>query len=211
MPAEVGRGRIPLDQKHTFDRAISERRFSLLQTRATGFLFGTQTHMAITKAKKESLLASAKDVLSKTSSVAFVAFRGLTVAEVNELRAGLKKEGVKYTVVKKTLLKKALDSGNVEGTMPELPGEVAFAYLKEGDDVTAPARTLQIFVKKFKEKLSLLGGVIEKKYLSLQEVKVVATIPATPVLRGMFVNVINSPIQRFAIALSEVAKTKSAA
>ena len=165
--------------------------------------------MAITKTKKASLLASATETLSKTASVAFVSFRGMTVAEVNELRASLKKEGVKYTVLKKTLLKKALDSQSIEGTQPELPGEVAFAYLKEGDDLTAPARSLQSFVKKFKEKLAFLGGVIEGKYLSQSDVKSVATIPALPVLRGMFANVINSPIQRFATALAEVAKTKN--
>jgi large subunit ribosomal protein L10 len=164
--------------------------------------------MAITKAKKAELLKGATDALSKTVSVTFVAFKGITVAEVNELRGALKKEGVKYTVLKKTLLKKALSEKSIEGTMPELPGEVAFAYLKEGDDLTAPARTLQTFVKKFKEKLIFLGGVLDGKYLSQGDIQSVATIPAIPVLRGMFVNVINSPIQRFAIALAEVAKKK---
>lgn len=165
--------------------------------------------MAITRAKKESLLKGATEALQKAVSVVFVSFRGLTVAEVNELRGTLKKDGVKYTVVKKTLLKKALTEKGYEGTMPELPGEIAFAYLTEGDDITAPARGLQTYVKKFKEKLAFLGGVLEGKYLSQGEVISVATIPGVPVLRGMFVNVINSPIQRFAIAMSEVAKTKN--
>ncbi len=164
--------------------------------------------MAITKAKKESLLKGATDALSKTLAIAFVSFKGLTVAEVNELRTALKKEGVKYTVLKKTLLKKALDAKQIQGDAPELSGEVAYAYLVDGDDITAPARNVNVFVKKFKEKLLLLGGVLEGKYLSQKEVQSVATIPAIPVLRGMFVNVINSPIQRFAIAMSEVAKTK---
>jgi large subunit ribosomal protein L10 len=115
---------------------------------------------------------------------------------------------VKYTVVKKTLLKKALTAKNYVGDMPELPGEVAYAYLTEGEDITAPARGMQAFVKKFKEKLTFLGGVLEGKYLSQKQIVAVATIPAIPVLRGMFVNIINSPIQRFAIALGEVSKSK---
>jgi large subunit ribosomal protein L10 len=166
--------------------------------------------MALTKQKKGEILGALTDSLGKTTSAVFVGFKGLTVAEVNELRAALKQEGVKYGVVKKTLLKKALSEKGYEGDMPELPGEVAMAHLAGGEDLTAPARALQTFVKKFKEKLAFLGGVLEGKYLSQSEITVVAQIPATPVLRGMFVNVINSPLQRFAIALSEVAKTKNA-
>jgi large subunit ribosomal protein L10 len=165
--------------------------------------------MALTKDKKKEILADLSDTLAKTVSTVFVSFRGLTVAEVNELRSALKKEGVKYGVVKKTLLKKALSEKGYGGDMPELPGEIAMAHLTEGEDITAPARALQAFVKKFKEKLSFLGGTLEGKFLNQSEITGVAQIPATPLLRGMFVNVINSPLQRFAVVLSEVAKTKN--
>ena len=165
--------------------------------------------MAITKQKKAEILASLGDAVKRTASGIFISFKGLTVAEVNELRAELKKDAVKYQVVKKTLLKRALADKGLSGDEPALPGEVAFAYLTEGEDLTAPARGLQVFVKKFKEKLAFLGGFVNGAYLSLDETKAFAAIPPTPVLRGMFVNVINSPIQRFAIAMSEVAKTKN--
>ncbi len=165
--------------------------------------------MAITKQKKVEILAKLAAGLKDAATGVFVAFKGLSVAEVNALRAELKKEKVKYTVVKKTLLKRALADKALSGDQPDLPGEVAFAYLAEGADVTAPARALQVFVKKYKEKLAFLGGFIDGTYLSQDETKGVAAIPPTDVLRGMFVNVINSPIQRFAVALSEVAKTKN--
>lgn len=165
--------------------------------------------MAITKQKKQDILQKLDTALKSVTSGVFVSFKGLTVAEVNTLRADLKKEKVKYTVVKKTLLKRALADKNIGGDQPELPGEVAFAYLTEGADVTAPARTLQVFVKKFKEKLAFLGGFIDGKYLSMDETKSVALIPSVDTLRGMFANVINSPRARFAVALSEVAKTKT--
>lgn len=169
--------------------------------------------MAITKKKKEEILTKISEALKGSASSVFVGFKGLTVSEVNVVRAELKKEGVRYTVVKKTLLKRALEAQNVEGILPELPGEIAVAYLEKGgmagqSDITAPARGLQGFVKKLKEKLAFLGGVIEGKYLSQSEIIGIATIPPVQVLRGMFVNIINSPIQRFAIALSEVAKQK---
>jgi len=165
--------------------------------------------MAITKQKKGEILAKISGVLKETASVVFVGFKGLTVSEVNALRAELKKDAVRYSVVKKTLLTKALEAQRVEGTLPELPGEVAIAYLEKGDDITAPARGLQAFVKKLKEKLVFLGGVIEGKYLSKGEMATIAIIPSVPVLRGMFVNIINSPIQRFAIALNQIAEKKA--
>lgn len=165
--------------------------------------------MAITREKKADILATLGDVMTKTVSGVFVSFTGLTVAEVSELRRELKKDAVKYQVVKKTLLKRALGDKNLSGDMPELDGEVAFVYLTEGADLTAPARGMQVFVKKFKEKLAFLGGFIDGAYLSRDDTKALAVIPPVPVLRGMFANVINSPIQRFAIALGEVAKTKN--
>lgn len=166
--------------------------------------------MAITRAKKETLLAGITDALSSAVSLVFIHFNGLTVHEGNQIRASLKKEGVQYHVVKKTLLRKALENKKYEGVMPELPGEVAIAYLTHGDDVTLPARGLNSFVKKLSGKLAFLGGVLEGAYLSQGETVAIAQIPPTPVLRGMFVNIINSPIQRFAIALGEIAKQKSA-
>lgn len=165
--------------------------------------------MAITRQKKADILSKLGEVMKQTASGVFVSFKGLTVAEVNELRSALKADKVKYQVVKKTLLKRSLNDKNLAGDMPSLDGEVAFAYLTDGEDLTAPARGMQVFVKKFKEKLAFLGGFIDGAYLSLNETKSLAVIPPTPVLRGMFANVINSPIQRFAIGLAEVAKTKT--
>lgn len=167
--------------------------------------------MAITREKKASILASVKEASESAVAMAFVHFKGLTVAEVNELRAELKKEGVRYTVVKKTLLKRALSEAGIAGDMPDLPGEVAFAYLpkENGDDLTAPARTLNAFVKKFKEKLVFLGGVVEGRFLTKEETAEIAAIPPVPVLRGMFVNIINAPIQSFAIALNQIAEKRA--
>ncbi len=164
--------------------------------------------MAITRKKKEEILTKITEAMKNAASAVFIGFKRLTVAEVTALRSELKKDGVRYMVLKKTLLKKALAAKAPSGTLPELPGEVAVVYLENGDDITAPARGIQGSMKKLKEKLVFLGGVLEGKYLSMGEVVQIATIPPIPVLRGMFVNVINSPLQRFAIALGEVTKKK---
>ncbi len=166
--------------------------------------------MAVTKAKKQELLALLNDIVGGALSIAFVHFKGMNTKEVDEVRRSLKGEQVRYTVVKKTLLARALNEQGVKGDMPSLEGEVAIAYLPKsaGTDASAPARLLNEFVKKFKTKLVFMGGVLENAYLTKAEIEMYAAIPPVPVLRGMFANIINSPLQRFAIALGEVAKTK---
>lgn len=162
--------------------------------------------MAITKNKKSEILAKLTDALSEATSVAFVGFSKLTVADASKMREALRASGVRYFVAKKTLIKKVLTDKGVPGDMPELPGEVALAWTTE--DVTAPARGIHDFGKKLKGAVALLGGVFEGALVGREQIVAVATIPPVPVLRGMFANLINSPRQRFAIALGEVSKLK---
>jgi large subunit ribosomal protein L10 len=163
--------------------------------------------MAISKDKKSAILAKLTDALKDATSVAFVGFSKLTVKDASEVRKQLKAAGVKYYVAKKTLIRKALVAKGYTGEIPELPGEVAVAWTSE--DVTAPARGVHEFSKKLKGALSLLGGVFEGAFADAKQMIAIATIPPVPVLRGMFANIINSPRQRFAIAIGEVAKTKN--
>lgn len=159
--------------------------------------------MAINKQKKQEIVASFTAALKDSQSVAFVNFHKLTVAQSSALRRALRAEGVGYYVGKKTLLKRALDTYGYTGELPSLDGEVAIAY---GADLLAPARVVYEFQTKNKDTISLLGGIFEGTYKNKEEMTSIATIPPLQTLRGMFVNIINSPIQRFVIALDQIAK-----
>jgi len=165
--------------------------------------------MAINKNKKREIVAKIADALKEAVSVVFVGFTRLTVAEASKMRKQLAQAGVRYFVAKKTLLRLALKQHGYEGEEPALPGEVAIAWTK--DDVIAPARGVYEFGKnkKLKGTLTLLGGIFEGMFANAEKMVALATIPSMPVLRGMFVNIINSPRSRFAVALAEVAKTKT--
>lgn len=163
--------------------------------------------MAITKAKKQDIVAKVADALKDAVSVVFVRFNKITVADTSAMRKSLKGEGTSYYVAKKSLLKRALKEAGYEGTPPELGGEVAIAWTTT--DATAPARAIHEHSKKH-EGLAILGGMFEGKYLDASGMKAIAIIPSVLVLRGMFVNVINSPIQGMAIALSKIAEKKGA-
>jgi len=162
--------------------------------------------MAITKQKKAEILEKVQGIVKGARTLVFANFKGLTVAQATELRRALRAEDVGYTIAKKTLIKRALAEGGFEGEMPEIPGELALAY---GTDELAPARELASFVKKFPERLSFAGGVFAGRYVGAAEMKSIAAIPPQNVLRGMFVNIINSPIQRLAVVLGEIAKKKA--
>ena len=166
--------------------------------------------MAISKDKKREIVAKLTDAFKEASSVAFVGFTKLTVKDASRLRSELSSNGVRYFVAKKTLIRKALETRGYTGTLSDLPGEVAVAWTA-GDDVTAPSRGVYEFGKKLKGVLTLLGGVFENAFIGAPQVVAIATIPPMPVLRGMFVNIINSPIQGFVMALDQISKTKTSA
>lgn len=162
--------------------------------------------MAITKQKKVSLVSDATEKLGSAESIVFVGFKKLPVKETIQLRRNLKGEGVGFTVLKKTLLKRVLDTKNIEGDYPELAGEVAIAY---SSDLLAPARLIHEFGKTHKEQISILGGVFEGKYMDQGAMTGIATIPPREVLLSQIAFLLKSPMQRLAIGVSAVAAKKA--
>ena len=162
--------------------------------------------MAINKAKKTEIVDKLKKAFKDAKSLVFVNFKGFSVGNTTLMRRTLKGEKISYTVAKKTLTSKALEGEKFEGEKPELPGELSLAW---GEDLVAPAREVYNFVKKFPENLKILGGVFEGRYMTALEMIEIAKIPGLDILRGKFVNIINSPIQRMAIVLNEIAKKKA--
>ena len=130
--------------------------------------------MALKKAQKKEILDKVTDIAKNAKSTVFVNFHGLTVAESTELRRVLRAAGVSYSVAKKTLATKAFNAKGFTGTMPSFLGELAIAY---GEDLTAPAREVRGFEKKFEGKLSILGGTFENKFMSKAEMTEIASIP----------------------------------
>lgn len=164
--------------------------------------------MAITKAKKQEVVEKISESVKDAASVVFVHFKGLSVADTSAMRKSLRDGGVGYYVAKKTLIRRALENAGYQGTMPELPGEIALAWSNE--DATQAARDIFEHGKKHKGALAIMGGIFDGKFTDAEGMNAIATIPPVPVLRGMFVNVINSPIQGLVIALDKISEKKSA-
>ncbi|MEY2664322.1 MAG: ribosomal protein large subunit ribosomal protein [Candidatus Parcubacteria bacterium] len=167
--------------------------------------------MPRTKVAKKEILDKVTTIVGtlneKTGSMVFVNFHGLKVADTMLVRRQLKGEKIGFFVAKKTLIRKALTEKGFTGTMPEFNGELGIAY---GADLIAPAREVHTFQNKYKGSISILGGIFEGKYMSKDEMTAIALIPSQKTLQAMFVNVINSPIQGFVMAIDQIAKKKTA-
>ena len=150
--------------------------------------------MAISKNKKEAIVQNLKEELKEAEGIVFVKFRGLSVEESTDLRNTLRKENCSYKVAKKTLIKRVLDDISPQGEAPILDGEVAISY---GKDQIAPARGIFAFTKKAEDKIKILGGILENKYLSSDKVISLAKIPSREVLYEQVVGTLNAPIVGF--------------
>lgn len=163
--------------------------------------------MARTKNQKKEIIEKLDTIISGAKSLVFVNIHKLKVADATVMRRQLTKDNVGFFVAKKTLTEKSLSTKKLEGKIPDLVGEFGLAY---GNDLIAPARGVYEFQKKFKDQVNIVGGVFESRYMNKDEMLAIATIPPLQTLYGMFVNVINSPIQGLVVALDQIAKKKTA-
>jgi large subunit ribosomal protein L10 len=104
-------------------------------------------------------------------------------------------------------VKRALDAHGVTGTQPELPGELAIAWSM---DAVASAKGVHEFAKTHKDKIALVGGVYQGKYLSKDEIVTLAAIPSMLGLRSQFVGMLNNSIANVVRAIDAKAKKEEA-
>lgn len=164
--------------------------------------------MAKTKEQKQEIITKLENAMKGAASTVFVHFNKVNVAEESAMRRDLRKDGLGYTVAKKTLIRRALEALGHNTSELQLDGEIAIAY-GGGDDVTVAARTLHEFGKKLTDRLTIVGGIFEGKLMGATEMREIATIPPLQSLRAMFAQLVNSPRQRFAVVLSKVAESKN--
>ncbi|MEK4630368.1 MAG: 50S ribosomal protein L10 [Solibacillus sp.] len=139
------------------------------------------------------------------ASVVVVDYRGLTVAQVTELRKQLREAGVEFKVYKNTLTRRASEIAGVEGINEFLTGPNAVAFSNE--DVVAPAKIINEFAKK-NEALEIKAGIIEGTIASVEDVKALAELPSREGLLSMLLSVLQAPVRNFALATKAVADQK---
>ena len=150
--------------------------------------------MAISKDKKNTLVADLTELLSGAKTTVYAKYQGLTVAELQELRKAAREAGVKIKVVKNRLVRVAMGQIAVykDTDTTGLTGQLLYAVSDE--DEVAPAKVLAAFAKTHKA-LSIAGGFNDLgNTLSEDEVKTLAAMPTKDELIAQVVAQLLSPV-----------------
>lgn len=153
--------------------------------------------------QKASVVSEIKERFENAKSVVLFDYRGLSVAEVTELRRRLRENGADYKVYKNTLTKRALDELNID--MSEyLAGPSAVTF---GTDELSVVKVLDEFSKKH-EALELKAGIVEGKVAGLEDLKRYAAIPSRDTLLTMLAAGLMGTVRDLSICLDLYSKEK---
>lgn len=142
--------------------------------------------------KKVQIVDTLHEMLSKCNVGILTDYRGLSAAEMTELRRILRKSGIEYTVVKNTLARFAAEkAGRDELTgLFKGPIAVAFGY----GEITEPAKVLAEYIHTSKSTLNIKGGFLDTGALTAGEVTTLAKLPPKEILLAQLLGGIQSPI-----------------
>ena len=157
-----------------------------------------------TKAFKTTKVEEITEIISKAKVAIVSDFRGLSVADITNLRRRLQKEDGDYTIVKNTLAKIAIKGTKFEGLEEFLkgPSGIAFGF---GDEV-APAKVILQYLKEAKKTNEVKGGVLDGKVISASDVKAISNLPSKQELLAKIMGSLNSPAQGLTNTLNGVAR-----
>jgi large subunit ribosomal protein L10 len=156
--------------------------------------------------QKQQMVSEVTAKLQESSCTVVADYRGLTVAQVTQLRKNLREAGVEFQVLKNTLVRRATAEANLTELDAVLTGPTAVAF---GKDVVAPAKVLADFAKK-NDKLQIKGGVVEGRVVDAAQLKALADLPSREGLLSMLLSVLQAPMRNFALAVKAVSEKQEA-
>ncbi|HEY50094.1 MAG TPA: 50S ribosomal protein L10 [Dehalococcoidia bacterium] len=154
----------------------------------------------MTTKRKLQIVDQLAELLSQSKFVIATDYRGLTVADMSELRGQLRNMGTEYHVVKNNLAKFAAESSGKQELSQLLTGPTALAFSHE--DITQLAKALADYIRISKTTLNIKGGLIDSQLISAEQVRSLATLPSIEVLRAKLLGLLLSPILSLQNALS---------
>jgi large subunit ribosomal protein L10 len=163
--------------------------------------------LAITREKKEQLVARYVELMSRSNAVFLTDYRGLSVSRMEELRSKIREAGGSYAVVKNTLVLRALEEAGLPVSNDLLAGPVGVGFAHE--DVPPLAKTLVDFAKD-SDILEIKGGIMEGRILDANEVRAVGNLPPREVVLAQLLGVISQPGNRLAGTVSAVGRNLAA-
>ena len=167
---------------------------------------------------KKAVVANLAEELKAACIGVVVSYKGITVESDTKLRKELREAGVKYTVVKNTMLNRAAEIAGIKIPQDVLEGSTAIAMCK--DDYIAPAKILCNFANN-NEFYKIKSGFIDGKVVTSKEINEISKLPSREILIAKalggiqapltgFASVLNGTVRSLAIVLNAIAEKKSA-
>ncbi|MBQ1296131.1 MAG: 50S ribosomal protein L10 [Clostridiales bacterium] len=155
-------------------------------------------------AAKQQRVEELVSELKGATTYVFVATRGLTVAQDTEMRSELRKAGVKFGVIKNTVLRRVFAELGFEGLDEVFEGPTAVGY---SDDIIAPAKVLAKFSEDF-EPMEIKGGIIDGKVATVAEIVALSKVPDPTTLQTQVAYSLLFPFTKLAMLVKAVAEKK---
>lgn len=160
--------------------------------------------MSLNRSEKEAVIQEVTDLAAKAQTLVMAEYRGITVADMTELRNKARSNGVVLSVLKNTLVRRAVAGSSFEIVADQMSGPLIYGF---SEDAVAAAKVVADFAKT-NDKLVIRAGVYDGKALDVNGVKQLASIPSKEVLLSQLCGLLMSPIARTAVVLGALAKKK---
>jgi large subunit ribosomal protein L10 len=161
---------------------------------------GGDKPMAITKERKNELVTQYTEWVKNSKALVLTQYVGLTMKDIDDLRAKVRENGGEFHIIKNTLAKRAFEQAGVSIQQDLLEGSTAIVFAYE--DAPATVKTVTEFVSG-SEFLKIKGGFLEKQALSNVEIKALAELPPLPIIRGQILGMLLAPASKLARTLAE--------
>lgn len=160
--------------------------------------------MAISREKKDQVLAQYQAWLDGSMAVIVVEYTGVTVKQLDSVRAKIRESGGELHIIKNTLIRKVLSDKDMQVPQELLEKSTAMAFAFSDAAATAKALTE---ATKGMEAVKLKGGFLEKQVLSPSQVKALAELPPLPIVRSQLLGVLQAPAGKLVRTIAEPARS----
>jgi large subunit ribosomal protein L10 len=161
---------------------------------------GGENTLAITKERKNELITQYSEWMSRSKALVLTQYVGMTMKDIDNLRAKVRDNGGEFHIIKNTLAKLAFEQAGL--TVPEGQFEGSTAIVFAYTDAPAIAKTVMEFAKT-SEFLKIKGGYLEKQALAPESVKALAELPPLPVVRAQLLGTLLAPASKLVRTLAE--------
>jgi large subunit ribosomal protein L10 len=152
--------------------------------------------------EKNVVVADLQQKLDGASAFYLTDFTGLSVKQITQFRARLRKEGVEYVVVKNTLAKRALEGMEIPDVASFFTGPTGLVIGRQ--DAVAAAKVLTDFAREFGDRPAVKVGVVERKPFGPAQVKQLAELPPKEVLLAQLAGGLQAPMARLVGGMSQL-------